>query len=229
MTFTKKLIFVLASSLLIISTAEARDPNKKWTLEEAAKSHQENVGERASKKTDHKKYWDLWYSINRVPDSLELGGSGSELEEVWKGSAASIPVTWGQGDYYVEISFGHNNQGGSAWLTIDNSSIKKNVAIPSPFNYEGNYHITYGSGAIATYQTKTSGTPKITRISKFPTPQLNDCNAGQTEYQLLYCTGSGQMTCEEGRRSRTCATNGGWMPWQTIKQPSCITGTQQCR
>ncbi len=154
------------------------------------------------------------------------GNSGEVLEEVWTGSAASVPATWGQGDYYVEISFGHNNQGGSAWLTIDNSSIKKSVAIPSPLNYEGNYYITYETGTLATYQSRTKGKPKITRISKLPTPQLNDCTAGQTQSNTLYCA-SGK-TCETGKEQRLCASNGGWGVWQTIRNPICVAQSQSC-
>ncbi|WP_394230740.1 hypothetical protein [Shewanella colwelliana] len=226
MTKITLLSTLLLSSLSIHSVSFAQDPNK-MTYEKAMKSDRETFHH---KTIPLQETIDIWDRYVIPPKEIDGGSDGGQLEEVWTGSAASVPVTWGQGDYYVEMTFNKNNTAGSVWLTVDNTHLKKSVAIPSPYNYEANWHIMYESGTFkAVGLGRGSTTPSITRISKFPTPQLNDCNAGQTEYKLLYCTGSGQMTCEEGRRSRTCATNGGWMPWQTIKQPSCITGTQQCR
>lgn len=213
---------LLLSSLSIHSVSVAQD-SEKMTYEKAMKSDRETFHHKTIPLQETIDIWDRYV----VPPNEEPGGSdGGQLKEVWTGSAVSVPVTWGQGDYYVEISFGHNNQGGSAWLTIDNSSIKKNVAIPSPFNYEGNYYITYETGTLATYQSRTKGKPKITRISKFPTPQLNDCTAGQTEPNTLYCA-SGK-TCETGKEQRLCASNGGWGAWQTIRNPICVAQSQSC-
>lgn len=206
--------------LSVIVTNSAMATTGKVTLEMA--------NEDMRKAAEGINYVDSEHGLDE-PKIASVSDNG-KLKEVWTGSATTVANQWGQGDYYVEMTFNKQNTAGSVWLTVDNTNLKKSVAVPSPYNYEANWHIMYERGVFrAEGLGKGSTTPSITRIAKFPTPQLNDCTAGQTESELLYCTGSFQTTCEEGQRIRTCATNGGWLPWQTNRQPSCVTDTQQCR
>ncbi|AZQ13271.1 hypothetical protein [Shewanella khirikhana] len=222
---------IIVLSLMLGScfmTAIAAD-TEKMTFEKAAQSHNATFGQYSEQSITEQQSQLAWDSYPQYPDQIQTGSNG-QLQEVWTGRATTVTNQWGQGDYYVEMTFNKQNTAGSVWLTVDNTNLKKSVAVPSPYNYEANWHIMYERGVFrAEGLGKGSTTPSITRIAKFPTPQLNDCTAGQTESEPLYCTGSGQRTCEEGRRSRSCASNGGWLPWQTTRQPSCVTGTQQCR
>lgn len=217
----------LLCTTLLTNGASAQD-NEKMTYEKAMKSHREWSKKYQDQSITPEESQQAWDSYKQDPEKDPGSSSSGQLEEVWTGSVNAAAMPWGQGDYYIEISFGHKNQGGSAWLTVDNSNILKKVGIPSPFNYEGNYFIEYNNGLLRTFKSRTSGEPKITRISKFPTPQLDECTKGKRESKTLYCTGSGQMTCETGSSHRTCANNGGWMPWQTIGNPVCVTQRQSC-
>lgn len=103
---------------------------------------------------------------NTTPLVLDVSPSSETLTKVWAGNSNEVGVSWGQGTYYVEIDFGCNNKGGSLWVSVKDMSDTQVVGIPSPFNYEGNYHISYEHARMKAYQTKTCGKPTIRKISK---------------------------------------------------------------
>jgi hypothetical protein len=220
---TTLLSALLLGSLSIHSVSFAQD-SEKMTYEKAMKSDRETFHH---KTIPLQETIDIWDRYVVAPKEEPSGSNGAALEEVWTGSATSVPVTWGQGDYYVEMTFNKNNTAGSVWLTVDNTNLKKSVAVPSPYNYEANWHIVYEKGTFkAEGKGKGSTTPIITRISKFPTPQLDECTAGKVETNTLHCT-SGK-TCETGKSQRQCASNGGWAPWQTLHNPICVAKNKHC-
>ena len=219
------LLSTMLLSTLFIPSSYAQDPDK-MTYEKAMKSDRETFHRKTIPLQETIDTWDKYV----LPPKEAGGSSSSQLKEVWTGSAATVPVAWVQGTYYIEMTYNKGNDAGGVWLTVDNTSLRKNVAVPSAYNYEANFHIMYEKSTFTAKGLGDGATdPSITRISKFPTPQLDDCSPGEVESRTTYCTGSGQRTCETGRNSRACATNGGWMPWQTIIRPSCITGSQSCR
>jgi hypothetical protein len=217
---TKLKLFALSLSLCVTSLISATE---KMTLEKAKAS------DRLTYPTFTKSLQQStndWNAYVRPPEFSE-SETGGKLEEVWKGSSTLVSNVWGPGDFYIEMTFNKANTAGSVWLTVDNSNLKKNAAVPSPFNYEGNWHIMYESGRFkAEGLGRGSTTPTITRISKFPTPMLNECSPGVVESQTLYCS-SGQ-TCEDGRKQKTCGTHGGWGNWIQTRAPMCVSSNQQC-
>ncbi len=215
-------------SLCLTSSAFAASDEGKVTFEKGFESHKKNMQYNSISPEETAETWRLYA---KKPETSPSSGGG-ELKIVWEGSAAKVPVAWDDefGEYYIELTFNHSNTAGSVWISVDNSTLKKNAAIPSPYNYEANWHILYEKGVFtAKGLGKGSSTPNITRISKFPMKQLNQCSAGTIQSNNTYCTDSNQRTCETGLNQRTCANNGGWMPWKTIRLPSCITGSQDCR
>ncbi len=221
----KAMLISLISSALLASHASAGD-TEKMTYEKAMESHRAANQQYYDQSVTPEESQLAWDSYAQKPEK-DPGASNAQLQEVWKGSAVSVPVTWGQGTYYIEMTYNKKNDAGSVWLTVDNTLLRKNVAVPSAYNYEANFHVIYENGMFkAEGKGQGSATPTLTRISKFPTPQLDECSPGKVEGNTLYC-GNGK-TCETGLSQRQCASNGGWAPWQTVSEPVCVAQSQQC-
>ena len=220
------LLMLIAYGSFFCSTVYAQDPDK-MTYEKALKSHKNTFDKYQNQSITAAESQQSWDSYQQEPEKSDSGSGGHKLEEVWKGFSKAVDVTWGQGDYYIEMNFNKKNTGGSIWLTVDNSSLMKSVAVPSPFNYEANWHIQYSNNTFnAMGLGKGSTSPFITRISKFPTPQLDECVYPKIEKRDIFC-GTGR-TCEVGLLQRACATNGGWLPYETIFNPVCVSQNQSC-
>lgn len=214
-------------ALLTLSFISQAEDTGKMTYEKAMESHRATYGQ--YKGVTHEESQTAWDSYRQEPARGSAGDEpqGGKLEQVWSGSSQSVDVLWGKGDYYIDVDFNHGNQGGSVWITIDGSSLTKKVGIPSPFNYEGNYHVIFNGVRFTASAEKTSGTPTITRISKFPN-MMDECTPRTSDIKELYCKGSGRRTCEVGHEERKCAYNGSWMPWRVTSSPLCVSRNQYC-
>lgn len=154
------IITLTLSTLALSYNVAARDPDKKWTLEEAQasdKAYRDSLPQISH--AEMKRRWDENVRITPISND-------DSLTQVWAGNSNDVGVRWGQGAYYVEIDFGCNSKGGSVWVSVKEMNDTQVVGIPSPFNYEGNYHITYEHGRMKANQYKTCGSPTIRKISK---------------------------------------------------------------
>ena len=208
---------------IVSMSSLAQDCTIKVTSDCANESHKRNLPKRGVSHAESQRAWD---AVDHIP--LESGdSSGGGLEEMWSGSSTSVTNLWGNGDFLINISFGRDNMGGAVWLTVDNSLLIKNVAVPSPHTYKGNFHVIYKNGSFSTESSRAGGSPRILRISKSPTPQYNDCSPGETDRQSYNSCPSGQTLCEGGSKTRSCAANGQWLPWQT-RPPVCARPGYYC-
>lgn len=215
---------VLLSSLFV--TAASIADTEKMTYEKAMNSYKATIGKYATQSVTEQQSQLAWDTYKQKPEISPSSGSAGMLEDVWSGSSNSVPFTWGKGDYYVVFNLGNDSTEASTWITIDNKTTNVRVAVPSHWNYEGNYFIQYANGQLTSYQTKTKGAPVIIRIARMPAPMGVECSPGTSESNNLYCT-SGR-TCEVGRQSRSCASNGTWNLFTTTSQPICVSAKQQC-
>ena len=156
---------VCVAASIFSAACYAQDPNK-MTYEKAMASHKATYGKYSEQSVTAEESQLAWDSHQQKPAEDPISG---ELEELWSGSAKTVSNRWGKGNYYIDFDFGYQNQGGSVWLTIDNSGVTKKVGVPSPFNYEGNYYVTFDGVQFVASKSRTSGRPVITHISRVKT------------------------------------------------------------
>lgn len=196
----------------------------RWTHERALESHLKNTGQ-IDLEIQHRESIDRWNSFDRTRRNTD-SSNGGQLEHVWKGNAAEVRNSWGPGLYFVKVFFGHDNAEGTAVVNVDGSSRTQRVGIPSPYNYQGNYHVDYKDGKFATYQYRTSGKPMIVSIHKQNVEMKRDCAEGTTKSRDLNC-GLG-FTCEAGIELSKCVS-GSWSHWYETKRPVCAVNASRCR
>ncbi len=228
----KKLLILPLIIIGTLTSVMTYATDDKLTYEDAVESHKswsKEYYENSVTRTESQSAWDD--HEQRVTETGAGGSSNYELEQVWAGSATQVPITWGQGLYSIDINFNCENQMGTLWINIGNKNDGEEIAaIPSRTEYEGNYHVnyTYETGIMETWEERTCGTPKIVTISKFPTPQLDECTPGASTSVQTYCSSGSGRTCETGSNVRTCGSNGGWFPWEVSRLPVCVAINQMC-
>lgn len=214
----KKITIALLSIMLAAPTL-AND--EKVTFDKGFESHKRNIH---NKSVPPEETITTWNTYAKKP--ITSGAGSGQLENVWRGNAKEVVNSWGNGMYFVKVFFGHDNAEGTAVVNVDGSSRKQRIGIPSPYNYEGNYHVNFENGKFSAYQSRTSGTPMIVSIHKQSAPMKKNCNLGQTQDQPSQC--SRGHTCEPGVERSSC-DNGAWGPWQVVTPPKCASRPSWCR
>ncbi|MCR4535552.1 hypothetical protein [Shewanella xiamenensis] len=234
----------LLAAVAMFLTSQAIAEDKRWTLEEAVKSHQQNVGERASKGVDHNKGLADWNSISRVPPPLTSGGNNKVERQytlLWQ-----APTTAGlnAGNITLSKSFREFDEIVSIGSMDDGRYVQHYRFTPAEYDaavvlrngyatlFERDSVSWWGRFTSDTYFTTMGENSRLYEIYgvKFGSGGTQKvCAPGQTQSKYTYCTGANQQTCEQGEERQTCSALGFWGAWQTITLPSCITGTQQCR
>lgn len=224
----------LIAAVVILLTSQVVAEDKRWTLEEAVKSHQQNVGERASRGIDHNKGLADWNSRSRVPDPLTSGSNNREK--------------------YVELFSGECTAGKTCTLSENiNNYDQVVVEVRNKFDRHSTsvFPVTGVVGRYLMLATNTSGDSNDYIDFRFTSPTAitheggrflsvithvwannkqqtlpAECSAGQVQNEDIYCV-SPQRTCETGNRQKSC-NNGYWSPSTTIRNAICVSQTQQC-
>ncbi|MCL1130487.1 hypothetical protein [Shewanella sairae] len=205
-------------------------------------SHKQNVG---SSYIDHNAYLAEWNSVNRIPIGNEgLGGAESNWELISTlnnscnsatGCTLAKPIT----DYDEVLVFGRNNGERSRGSVL----IPVNEIDFGTRDNADRYHISLsrrsdGNDYVNFYFENPKKLFHYTSMDFYQFAEVygrgkskrpKECDAGVVEDLVTYCTEIGQRTCEAGLVKRTCASYGDWLPWETIRLPSCVWGSQDCK
>ncbi len=217
-------------NLLIVSALLAGNSfanTEKMTYEKAMES---------DKKTFHNNSVPLQETIDNwntyvKPPNTSSGGSG-KMQEVWSGKSTSVKNEWGEGAFFIELQDPYNSKETVAnlWLNVSGNYSKKNSATPSGYGYEKSWFVVYENGKFNAKGIRESA-PYITSIAKqeIAIKMYNDCTPGQSEGTQNYsCPNpSVEKLCEEGYKTRTCASNGLWNAWES-KPPLCVRRDREC-
>lgn len=225
----------LLAAVAMFLTSQAIAEDKRWTLEEAVKSHQQNVGERASRGIDHNKGLADWNSINRVPPPLTSGSNNREkYVELFSGECR-LGNTCSLSDNinnYATVVVGANNQHGRLNTAVFPTAglIGKELNMSTNTSGDGNdlIHLKFETATSVKYVgAKYTGIiTNIWAMHKQP-PVAAVCSAGQTQSTYTTNCPANTRLCEEGENRRTC-TAGQWDVWQVIRNPICRSYTQNC-
>lgn len=224
----------LLAAVAIFLTSQVVAEEKRWTLEEAVKSHQQNVGERASRGIDHNKGLADWNSRSRVPDPLTSGSNNHEqYVELFKGDCrlgATCALSENINNFATVI-VGANNQHGRFNTAVfpTDGLIGRELNMSTNTSGDGNdlIHLKFPSRTTLQYVgAKYTGIiTNVWGINKQP-PEPAECTTGQVQNEAIYCA-SPQRTCETGTKQKRC--NGGyWSPSSTTRNPICVSQTQHC-
>lgn len=224
----------LMASVAILLASPVIAEEKRWTLEEAVKSHQQNVGERASRGVDHNKGFADWNSRSRVPDPLESGSNSNEKYVVLFQGECTVKNTCALTENimnFATIIVGANNRDGrlntSAFPTA--GLIGRELNMSTSTRGEGNdlIHLKFPSRTTIQYVGEyfTGTITDVWGINKQP-PEAAECTTGQLQNENIYCE-SPQKTCETGTKQKSCSS-GFWSPASIINNPICVAQNRNC-
>lgn len=217
--------------LTIMTTTIAVGAEEKMTYEKAMASHKATYGKYSTQSITEAQSQKSWDDYKQRPELSTSGANDGALTEVWSGKATSIKNTWGEGAFLIQLAdpYQPTDTVASLWLKVDGSKLQRSSAV-SMYGYEKSWFVEYKNNTFYGVGVRES-TPSIISIAKqeIAIKMYNDCTPGQSEGTQNYsCANpSIEKLCENGYRTRTCASNGVWNQWE-VKAPLCVRRDREC-
>lgn len=226
---------MIASFILIALASSGAVAAEKVTYEKAMQSHKETYGKYAEQSITEAQSQKSWDDHAQKPQQEKPSDSTIKYSELYKGSCTlGATCTLSESiNNFATIVVGANNHQGRLNTAVFPSDelIGRELNMSTNTSGDGNdlIHLKFTSSTTLKYVGAqfTGIITNVWGIHRQPS-EPSVCNIGETQSKYTHCTGANQQTCEEGEERRTC-NSGQWGVWQTIRLPSCITGTQQCR
>lgn len=225
-----KNIIVLSLILGSLCMSAIAADTEKMTFDKATQSHNATYGKYSTQSITEQQSQLAWDSYKQRPEESSSGGSG-KMQEVWSGKSTSVKNEWGEGAFLIQLAdpYKPTDTVASLWLKVDGSTLQRSSSV-SMYGYEKSWFVEYKNGIFYGIGIRES-TPSITSIAKqeIAIKMYNECTPGQSEGTQNYsCPNpSVEKLCEEGYKTRTCASNGLWNAWES-KAPLCVRRDREC-
>lgn len=224
---------IIASFILIALASSGAVAAEKVTYEKAMQSHKETYGKYAEQSITEAQSQKSWDDHAQKPQQEKPSDSTIKYSELYKGSCTlGATCTLSESiNNFATIVVGANNQHGRLNTAVfpSNELIGRELNMSTNTSGDGNdlIHLKFTSSTTLKYvgAAYTGIITNVWGIHRQPSEPA-ECTNGQVQNEDIYCS-SPQRTCETGTRQKSC-NNGYWSPSSTIRNPICVSQTQQC-